>query len=265
MKATIIFILFAITANSIFAQDFEVSPIKLYFNAEPGESQTKFIRVKNHKGARETYILAVNDLAIDSKGKTSFVDAGSLKNSIADWVSFAPAFFELNPNEEKEISITIQQPADDYGSKWGIIMVRTAQEQTAYSADKQLIAGLSLSARIAVNIYQTPGTNKEFKATISNLNEVENATDSTRMFNVLVNNLGEIITPCKVVLIATNIETVEEFPFNPIEFTMYPKSSRKVELELPNTLPKGTYSLAAILDYGSKTNLEGTQIMINVE
>jgi hypothetical protein len=46
---------------------------------------------------------------------------------------------------------------------------------------------------------------------------------------------------------------------------MYPKSSRKVELELPNTLPKGTYSLAAILDYGSKTNLEGTQIMINVE
>ncbi len=247
------------------AQDFEVSPIKLFYNAEPGESQTKFVRIKNHKDKRETFILSINDLSIDSKGNTSFVEPGSLKNSIADWVSIAPSFFELNPNEEKEISITLQQPTDDNGSKWGIVMVRTAQEQTAYSADKQVTAGLALSTRIAINIYQTPGTNKAYKATISNMTEVSNEADSMRTFNALVNNLGDIITTCKVYLIATNVETAEEFPFQESDFTMYPKSSRKLELYMPKTLPKGTYSLAAILDYGSKTNLEGTQIMIHVE
>ena len=77
--------------------------------------------------------------------------------------------------------------------------------------------------------------------------------------------LSDIITHCKVHLIATNIETAEETSFNVYEFPMYPKSTRKVELYLKEKLPKGTYSLAAILDYGSKTNLEGTQMIIKVE
>lgn len=251
---------------NIFSQDFEVSPLKLFFNAEPGESQTKFIIVKNHNSKAEAFILSVNDYSINSKGQGQYVQAGSMKNSIADWVSFAPAFFELNPNEEKEIAVTMQQPVGEYGSKWGVIMVKTAQEQTAYSADKMVTAGMSVSPRIAVNIYQTPGTNKDFKSTISNLSEAESvAGDTVRTFNALINNLGDIITDCKVYLIATNVETAEETKFPEIGFTMYPKSSRKMELYLPNYLPKGTYSLAAILDYGSKTNLEGTQIVIKVE
>jgi hypothetical protein len=252
--------------ESLFSQDFEVSPLKLFFNAEPGEAQTKFITIKNHNDNTETFILSVSDYSINSKGQGQYVQAGSMKNSIADWVSFAPAFFELNPNEEKEVSVTMQQPAGEYGSKWGIIMVRTAQEQTSYSADKAVSAGMAVSARIAVNIYQTPGTNKDYKSTISNLSEVaSNVNDTVRTFNALINNLGDIITDCKVYLIATNLETAEETSFPEVNFTMYPKSSRKLELYLPNHLPKGTYSLAAILDYGSKTNLEGTQVIIKVE
>jgi hypothetical protein len=246
-------------------QDFEVSPIILNFNAEPGESQTKFLNIKNHNNSVQTFILTLSDYSIDSKGQGSYVEAGSMKSSIADWVSISPAFFDLKPNEEKEIAISMQQPADDLGSKWGVIFVRTAQEQGAYDADKTLSAGVTVSARIAVDVYQTPGSNRVFKATISNMNEMSSGQDSIRKFSVLVNNLGDVITNCRAFLIATNIESAEEFPFPELVFTMFPKSSRKVELELPNTLPKGTYSLAAILDYGSKTNLEGTQIMIKVE
>ena len=43
-KIVFIFIIFLSTAS--FAQDFEVSPLKLFFNADPGESQTKYIKVK---------------------------------------------------------------------------------------------------------------------------------------------------------------------------------------------------------------------------
>lgn len=246
-------------------QDFEVSPLKMFFNAEPGESQTKFAIVKNHSNNVETFILSVNDYSVNSKGQGKYVAAGTLKNSIADWVSIAPSFFELNPNEEKEIAITMQQPVDEYGSKWGAIMVRTTQEQTSYSVDKAVTAGMAVSPRIAISIYQTPGTNKAFKATIGNLVEVDSRVDSIVTYNALINNLGDIITECKVFLIATNIETAEEHPFPEQKFTMYPKSSRKVELYLPKSLPKGNYSLTAILDYGNKNNLEGTQAVIKIE
>lgn len=258
--------IFTLLSVSLFSQDFEVSPLKMFFNAEPGESQTKFITLKNHSNNLETFILSINDYEVNSKGKGKYVAAGTLKNSLADWISIAPAFFELNPNEEKEIAVTMQQPVDDYGSKWGTIMVRTTQEQTSYSVDKAVTAGMAVSPRIAVSVYQTPGTNKEYKATISNLVEVDGVNaDSISTYNAVVNNLGDIITECKVFMIATNIETAEEFSFPDIKFILYPKSSRKVELYLPNNLPKGSYSLTAVLDYGHKNNLEGTQTVITIE
>ncbi len=265
MKHTLISFLFFLLSSLLAAQDFEVSPLKMFFDAEPGETQTKFIMVKNHNSGVETFILSLSDYSVNSKGKGQYDDAGSLKQSIADWTSIAPSFFELQPNEEKQITVTMQQPIDDFGSKWGVIFVQTAKEQTTYTADKKLAAGMSMNARVAISVYQTPSSNTTYKATLSSLTEIGSATDSVRTFTILVNNLGDIITDCKVFLIATNIETVEEFQFPEKTFTMYPKSSRKIILNMPKSLPKGTYSLAAILDYGSKTNLEGTQTILKVE
>lgn len=260
-------ILFALLCSTFAkSQDFEVSPLKFYFNAEPGESQTKFLSIKNHAGKSETFILNISDYVIDNKGQGKYEEAGSMKNSIADWISIAPSFFELAPQEEKQIAITIQQPADEYSSKWGVIFARTAQEQTAFTADKNVSAGMAISSRIAIMVYQTPGSNKNYKATISNMSEITAKDDTVRTFSAIVNNMSDVITDCTVAMIATDINNGEEYEFPKMAFTMYPKNSRKVEMTLPNgKLPKGTYSLAAILDYGSKTNLEGTQIIITVE
>jgi len=265
-KKILLFLLpFLSLAVTVFSQDFEVSPLKLFFNAEPGESQTKFVNVKNHNSKPETFILSVSDYTINSKGQGQYVEAGSMKYSIADWISIAPSFFELEPNEEKQIAVTMQQPTDNNSSKWGVIFVRTAKEQTNFSVDKGVSTGINISARIAIDVYQTPGTNKNYKANIGNMMEVTANADTVRTFSVLLNNLEDVITNCKVYLIATNIETAEETTFDAVSFVMFPKSSRKIILTLPNGLPKGTYSLAAILDYGSKTNLEGTQMIIAVE
>ncbi len=250
---------------SVFAQDFEVSPLSLNFSVEPGESQTKFLKIKNHRNKTETFVLNLSDYTINMNGKESFVDAGSLKNSIANWISVAPSFFELQPNEEVQISVTLQQPSNDYSSKWGMIFIKTAKEQTAFSVDKGISAGMNISGRIAVNVLQTPSTNKSYKAKIDNLKEVTKKEDENRVFSAIVNNVSDIITQCKVNLIVTNIKSSEEFVLEPQEFLLYPKTSRKVLLTINKPLPKGTYALSAILDYGSKSNLEGTQIIIEVD
>lgn len=248
----------------VWGQDFEVAPIKLNFNADPGESQTRVVTVKNHSSKRSSFILSMGDYRINSKGSKEYLSASSTKTSIAQWITISPSFFDLNPNEEKEVSVSLQAPFDDFSSRWGVIYVRTTEEQTGFSADKVLSAGIGVSARIAIIVQQSPRSNVNISVKINRLQEIGQITDSIRTFTATIENTGEKITRCKVYLIASNLQTYKETQFEPIIFETYPKTAQQIELSLPNKLEKGSYALAAVLDYGSKTNLEGTQIIINV-
>ena len=71
---------------------------------------------------------------------------------------------------------------------------------------------------------------------------------------------GKNIAQCKVTFIASNLNTAEEFEFDPIFFASYPGFPHEVKFKLPNTLPEGKYSLAALLDYGKDLTIEGIRL-----
>ncbi len=265
MKFKLLFTnLFLFFALIIVAQDFEVAPVQLYFNADPGESQAKNVTVKNHSSEKTSYILSVSDFEISTTGEKAYRPANSTKNSIANWISISPSFFDLEPNAQRQISISIQPPADDDGSRWGVIFVRTAKEKTTFEAGEELAAGVTVSPRIAVQVYQTAKSNKTIKAKIDQLREIESNDSTERWFSAIVTNLSDIIVHCKVFLIASNMQTAKEHQFPPVQFDAYPKNTQKIILKMPKKLPKGTYALAAVLDYGNIANLEGTQMVIDV-
>jgi len=255
---------------SLSAQDFEVAPIKLNFRANPGETETKTITVKNHANQKMGFSITLRDYLIYKHGETKILPSESTKNSIAKWLTINPSYVELNPNDEQTVQVTMQAPNDDYTSKWGILSVNTAKEQTAYSADQELQTGVNILGRIDVYITYTPESGQSTRVIINNLREVtqqqeEVEEDNKRNFAVNIDNVGNKIKDCKVYLIASNLNTAYEKKFKPITITTYPQSSRTIELPVSNNLPKGKYSLAAILDYGNNESLEGTQIIINVE
>ncbi|MCK4661409.1 MAG: hypothetical protein KAT68_00980 [Bacteroidales bacterium] len=265
IKHLIFFICYCFLLNfSLSGQDYEVAPVKLNYSVEPGEASSKVITIKNHANKNQTFIISLGDFMPDSKGKINYYPANSTKFSCAQFLSVSPSFFEINPNEEKEIMVTLQAAVGDYTSRWAMLYIRTAQEQTSFSVDKGLSAGLMVSSQIAVMISQSPKSNVNFFATINRLNEITNESDSVRTFTANIENLGDKITKCKVYLIAANLITAEETFYDPIEVLTYPKSSLTVVLTLPYGLPKGKYSLSAVLDYGSTKTLEGTQTIIDV-
>lgn len=246
------------------AQDFEVAPVQLYFNANPGESQVKLVTIKNHAAEKTSYILSISDFEVTSTGEKTYKPANSTKKSIANWVSISPSYFDLEPNEERQVSISVQPPSDDDGSRWGTIFVRTAKEKTAFEAGEDLSAGVAVSPRIAIQVYQTSKSNRNLKAKIDQLREIKSEDSTERWFSAIVTNLSDIIIHCKVYLIASNIQTAKETQFNEVQFDSYPKNTQKIILKIPMDLPKGTYALAAVLDYGNSMNLEGTQMVIEV-
>ena len=261
IRFTLLIFLFA---SSILAQDFEVSPVLMNFNADPGEIQTKQINLINHSSKPQKYTLKISDYVLDNEGNKKSVPAGSSKRSCADWITLNPSFVELNPNQSTTIEALMTVPKSGFSSRWCMIFVEVSKEQSTFEADKSLATGVVLVPRIVILVKQSPKSNNNYKATITGLKETTKAGDKQRSFDVLITNTGDNVIDANVSLALADMQTAKEQKFNPVKVTVYPDGMRTVKLQLPVDLTKGKYALAAILDYGHRQPLGGTQILLEV-
>ncbi|MBN1988928.1 MAG: hypothetical protein JW783_06025 [Bacteroidales bacterium] len=260
-------VLLILAPVSVFAQDFEVAPVNLEFSAEPGENQVKTINVRNHSNQKTSFMVVLSDYLPKGDGGREFLPPNSTKRSCANWMNINPSFFELNPGEEMALQVGMLVPGEEFGAAWAMLFIQPTREQTSWSAEGTLGAGVMVSGRIGVTVSQTPKSNSTNSVKVTSFAEdVTASTGGDRLFNLSLDNLGERITKCKVFLIASNMMTAEEKQFPPIEVETFPKATRNVQLTLPvGQLPAGKYALAAIVDYGPKYALEGAQIVIDVK
>lgn len=260
-----VFLALALLHKNLNAQDFEVAPVVLEYTAEPGENQSKVITVRNHSNKKASFLISLADFLPSINGENKTLPPNSTKRSCANWLNINPSFFELGSGDEIQIQVGMMVPNDQYSAAWCLLYVQPTFEQSSWNADKNLGTGIRVSGRVGVLINQSPKSNTNNSIKISNLTEVTKLGEKDREFAATIENLGDKITKSKVYLIASNIKTAEEKQFSPIDFVVFPKMSRTIELTLPYILTAGSYSLAAILDYGSKYSLEGTQIIIEVK
>lgn len=259
--------LLALTAvvHTLPAQDFEVSPVVLNFNCDPGATQVKTITVKNHGNSTQSFLVSLSDFSINAQGKREYGAANTTKRGLGDWITITPMFFETAPGGEQEISISVQPPVDEYGSRWGSLSIRTAAEKMSFEADKSLSAGVTLSSSIMVDIFQTSRGSGVLSAKIDQLRATEIQPDGRRRFTALLSNNSDVILTCKVYLILSDIATGNETVYPPIRLESFPKVTQRIELDLPKDIPAGTYALAAILDYDGSSSLEGTQMVLEIK
>jgi P pilus assembly chaperone PapD len=247
------------------AQDFEVSPVLMSFNANPGEIQRKTINLINHASIPQTYTFKLADYEVDDKGKKKSVPVGTSSRSCAEWLTINPSIVTLNPNQSATLDAIITVPKDGFGTKWCMIQVEPSREQSAFEVDKTLATGVLISPRIVILVKQAPKSNKECKATLSNFIETTKPGDTKRSFDVLVKNIGENIIDGRVFLNLADIQTAEEKKYDAQKVLVYPGASRVITLKIDNNLFKGKYALAAILDFGNRQPLVGTQMMLEVQ
>ena len=259
-------LVFALLLNTVvFAQDFEVSPAKMSFALEPGESGTQMITITNHAALPQIFTVTMADFERDSLGKKQYLPPNSSNRSAISMITLNPSTIEINPNETRSIKVNMDVPSDAYGSKWAILYVKGVSEKDPSSAEKNLASGLMVKAQIAIQVYQSPPSNTKYKAIIRDLRDGgKDKTTGEPLLYATIENIGDKIIDAKVYLRISNMETASEMKLKPIKVPVLPGGIRSVELRMPSDLPKGTYSVAAIMDYGSNTNLEGvmTEIVI---
>lgn len=248
------------------AQDFEVAPAIMHFAAEPGESKTMALTILNHANVDQEFNIRVKDFMFNKEGNLVQMPAGSTEHSLSKWISINPPHLNLKPNESRQVLVSIQAPVGDYSTRWTNLIIRSVEEQTAAFADKKVKTGLLVNGEIVVQVYQSPKSNVNYKMKIAGITEITSQKDTVRRFKALVDNIGDKITNCKVTLLANNLSTAEETILQTINFKMLPDGQREIILKMsPKALPPGKYALAAILDYGKQSNLEGTQMIIDVD
>lgn len=256
---------FAFLSCDVSAQELEVSPGTLSFSTNPGSSQTQQVTIRNKGSKEQSFIFNLSDWLTDESGEVKYFSPGTTHRSCADWITVSPALVTLQPNEAATINVTMLVPNDDASTKWSVLFIQSAVEQTgARAVDKEMNLGVQLALRIAVTIYQSPVSNTMYKATIEGLAEKIGA-DNTRKYETKVINTGDKILNCKVYYIISNLETAEEIMSTPYEFSLLPENNKKVEYILDQPLAAGKYSVAAILDYGHNDELEGVQLDIEVQ
>lgn len=251
--------------NTVFTQDFEVAPVLISFDANPGEVQTRTLTVRNHSNERQKFVLNLNDYIINENGAKQGVESGSTSRTMADWLTINPAFIELNPNESAEIQLSLSVPRNGFSTRWGMIPVELAKEQSASNVDKQLATGVLLIPRIVVLLQQSPRSNQNYKGTVSGLKEVTRSGEQFRSFEATVINQGDKVLDAKLYLAVANLETMEEEQMNPTNVTIYPDQSRNVKLTLNKTLSPGKYAIAYLMDYGHRSAIEGSQMLLEIK
>ncbi len=257
-------IIFLMT-SSVFGQDFEVAPVLVSFDANPGEIQNQTLFVRNHTNERQKFILNLTDYLLNENGTKQSVESGSTLRTLAEWLTINPAFVELNPNESAEVQLILTVPRNGFSTRWGMIPIEVAREQVTATADKQLATGVVLIPRIVVLVKQSPRSNQNYKGTVSGLKEVTEDGDEFKSFEAIITNEGDKVLDAKVFLALANLNTMEEQQMNPTNVTVYPDQSRKVVLTLNNKPGPGKFALAFLMDYGHRSNIEGSQILMEVE
>lgn len=247
------------------AQDFEVAPVIMNFDANPGQIQKKVMTIRNHANIKQAFTFNFGDYEVNEEGKKIRQAAGTSKRSCASWITVTPNLLELNPNEERTVTVLMTVPKDGFATKWGMIYVQASSEQTGSEIDKQLATGIKVTPRIAVLISQSPKTNKNYKAKIYNLKEVTTKKDSLKTFHVVVENIGDKIIEGNVQLLLADMSTAIETKYKPKKNRVFPGEKRTFTLTLPNGISSGKYVLAAILNYGHGTALEGTQLLVEIK
>lgn len=85
-----------------------------------------------------------------------------------------------------------------------------------------------------------------------------------QVFEATIINTGDKVVDANVYLSLANLQTGKEEKFGTVKSTILPDGARKITLQMPRINSKGKFVVAAIMDYGHRQPLSGTQLMLDI-
>jgi len=240
------------------AQGISMSPTRLFFSGNPGETLVQNVTVSNGSSKSITFNTRINDWYRDETGEKIYVDSNTLPKSNSVWVSIPQELFTVDAGSTRTIPVTIQIPqqasANDVTNSM-LFFTQIGQQDDNYQSGMGI--GLQVLFEFGLHIYNTPPANQtqdlEFTA-VDDLGNINKNDISYRRIGVKIKNEGNIISDSTVELELTNKNSGEEIKLNPVSLSMLPAAEQLIYFDIP-VETKGSYAGVSIIKMGGTTDM----------
>lgn len=255
----LVFSYFAIAQTGI-----SVSPPRLYFEADPGQSNTQKVLVTNvSKSNTLDLAVSLSDWKYDDRGENILFPSDSLDTSCSSWVTIKQKdnFFSLKPGESKEIDVTITTPntLNSENPVHTALLFVTQMNPIDDVVGKG--ANIKVAVRSGIKLLHRTLERRNRKLEIQNLKYLPQEKKIELHFENLGNIWGDGIIYPELL----NTQTGKKTKLDHVIFYSMPKDYRITDFPLPANLAKGKYVATFLLDYGDENALEMAELTFTHE
>lgn len=249
------FISFLFFGTTIFAQGVSMSPTRLFFTGNPGETISLPVLLSN--SSQNEYVFDINtmDWNREEDGTKVYFDGGSLENSNTSWISTIESSLTLLPKAEKEIMVKMTIPMDASTSEVTNSMLFFTQigKQEDIAVQQNGIGIIALF-EFGLHVYFTPVQNTTQSLDIVSIEEILSENKQYTIVEVGIENDGNVVSDATAELELTNTTSGDEVKLKPINISMLPGAKQVVRFQLPEGL-KGTYQGVSIIKMAGTNDL----------
>lgn len=234
---------------------FGIIPGELELVPAPGGTATATLVVINHSPRRVRFTVKVQDAYLRPSGELSLLDGVKLAGSVARHSRVAPAEFDLDPNTQMPVRVTVTVPADARGELFGAVVVSpTPILQTDRRLGTISIFVPKLAARLLVPVRGT----EVVRGAIINMLAAPRPGGTGAEIKVVFRNSGNVHVRVSGGLVVLDPQGQQAGRLPIPEALVLPGSLREFKLTWDaKRLPPGTYTIRAVMDYGADELIAG--------
>jgi len=265
MKHTFFIFLLIVSCCTLNAQTgISVSPPRLYFELNPGQSGADQLVVTNVSQSNSLDLaVSLGDWEYNLKGENMMYPADSLATSCASWVTIKKedSYFTLKPGEKRQIAVTLTTPKT-LNSKVAVhtAMLYVTQMNPIDDVDSKG-ANMKVSVRSGIKLFHKTLEPKAKKI------EIQNMTFNKKSKNIELyfENNGNVWTDGTIFVDLLNTKTGKKTSLNSIVFYSMPGNKREMEIPITSELPKGKYVATVLMDHGDENSMEVAELTFDYE
>ena len=242
----------------------ELSPPNARYRAQPGDTITDSLTLRNTSDAPVHLTPARSDFVLTPDDAIQPVPAGSLPRTLVSWLTVDASAIQIKGHGSQDVRYSMKVPADTKpGTYWACILFRTDQAPSSsgpsgHSVGIQYVAQLAYVLIVDVGKL-TPGgkiTNIAYKPDTS-------GKTSKQRVEVTFQNVGDayLLVGGRVELRKPDGSLVGTYPISKVP--SFPGGLTHLDVPLTPPLASGTYLATSVLDIGA-SNLVAGQAQITV-
>ncbi len=230
---------------------FTVGPARVDKALFGAEEITEVLEVQNFSNDSLRIRIEFEDFDIDEYGKVTFLNAGSISNSVASHCVVNPEEFFVRPQGTGFVRLSFRTPAGAMTSEYyGMLLFKSQPIPTRYKPT------ITVAGEIGVPIYYSVADLVVKDAFFESLTVTNDSVNIVfrNVSNVHLRVRGE----ANLLTYDETLVTKDSIP----EFVVLPGRVRRVRLPLEEVLERGSYIMRVRLDYGAVELIEGERRFI---